>query len=75
MTRFVSRIWLPVLVVIAVAVGGLAVAQSARRRGVGSALLNAIKAEGERQGARKICLDVFIVDIDCGPRVSREHCG
>ncbi|MCU1699165.1 MAG: hypothetical protein JWR34_5228 [Mycobacterium sp.] len=27
MTRFVSRIWLPVLVVVAVAVGGLAVAQ------------------------------------------------
>lgn len=53
-------------------VGGLAVAQSARRRGVGSALLNAIKAEGERQGARKISLDVFGVN-DEAQRLYARH--
>jgi ribosomal protein S18 acetylase RimI-like enzyme len=45
-------------------VGGLAVALTARRRGVGSALLNAIKAEGIRRGARKISLNVFGVNDD-----------
>lgn len=53
-------------------VGGLAVAQTARRRGVGSALLNAIKAEGERQGARKICLDVFGVNVEA-QRLYAKH--
>jgi ribosomal protein S18 acetylase RimI-like enzyme len=40
-------------------VGGLAVAPSARRRGVGSALLDAVTAEAKRRDARKISLNVF----------------
>jgi ribosomal protein S18 acetylase RimI-like enzyme len=38
---------------------GLAVVPSARRRGVGSALLDAVTTEAKRRGARKISLLVF----------------
>lgn len=41
------------------AVNGLAISPSARRRGFGSALLDAVAAEGKRRGARKITLRVF----------------
>jgi ribosomal protein S18 acetylase RimI-like enzyme len=41
------------------AVHGLAVSPSARRRGVGSALLDAVAAEVRRRGGRKISLNVF----------------
>lgn len=41
------------------AVNGLAVAPSARGRGIGSALLDAVTAEAKRRGARKITLHVF----------------
>ena len=37
----------------------LAVADAARRRGVGSALLEAVRAEGERIGVGRIVLDVW----------------
>lgn len=40
-------------------VNGLAVAPSARGRGVGSALLEAVTAEAKLRGARKIILHVF----------------
>jgi ribosomal protein S18 acetylase RimI-like enzyme len=41
------------------AINGLAVSASARRLGVGSALLEEAAAEGKRRGARKITLNVF----------------
>jgi ribosomal protein S18 acetylase RimI-like enzyme len=53
-------------------VAGLAVAPTARRRGVGSALLEAIAAEGRRQGARKICLNVFSVN-EAAQRLYARH--
>lgn len=41
------------------AVNGLAVVPSARGRGIGSTLLEAVAAEAKRRGARKIMLHVF----------------
>ncbi|TDU91147.1 ribosomal protein S18 acetylase RimI-like enzyme [Kribbella voronezhensis] len=53
-------------------VGGLAVAPTARRRGVGSALLEAVEAEGRRRGARKISLNVFGVNTEA-QRLYAKH--
>ncbi|GAA1631426.1 hypothetical protein GCM10009744_19570 [Kribbella alba] len=44
-------------------VAGLAVAPTARRRGVGSALLDAITAEARRRHGRKISLNVFSANL------------
>jgi ribosomal protein S18 acetylase RimI-like enzyme len=44
-------------------VNGLAVAEKARGRGVGSILLTAATAEGRRRGARKIALHVHATNL------------
>jgi ribosomal protein S18 acetylase RimI-like enzyme len=54
------------------AVNGLAVAPSARRRGIGSALLDAVAAEGKRRGARKITLGVFATNT-AAQRLYERH--
>jgi ribosomal protein S18 acetylase RimI-like enzyme len=53
-------------------VAGLAVAPGARRRGVGSALLEAITEEARRRDGRKICLNVFSANIEA-QRLYKRH--
>ena len=54
------------------AVNGLAVSPSARRLGIGSALLDAVAAEGKRRGARKITLCVFATNT-AAQRLYERH--
>lgn len=54
------------------AVHGLAVAPSARRLGVGSALLEAVTAEVRRRGGRKISLNVFTTNA-AAQRLYERH--
>jgi ribosomal protein S18 acetylase RimI-like enzyme len=44
-------------------VNGIAVAESARGRGIGSTLLDAVTAEAKRRGVRKITLHVFASNV------------
>lgn len=54
------------------AVNGLAVSPKARRLGIGSALLDAVAAEGKRRGARKITLRVFATNT-AAQRLYERH--
>jgi ribosomal protein S18 acetylase RimI-like enzyme len=54
------------------AVNGLAVSPSARRLGIGSALLGAVTAEGKRRGARKVTLSVFATNT-AAQRLYERH--
>jgi ribosomal protein S18 acetylase RimI-like enzyme len=54
------------------AVNGLAVSPSARRLGIGSALLAAVTAEGKRRGARKVTLNVFATNT-AAQRLYERH--
>ncbi|MEU8222745.1 GNAT family N-acetyltransferase [Kribbella sp. NPDC048915] len=53
-------------------INGLAVTESARRLGVGSALLEAAAAEGRRRGARKISLHVHSTN-EAARRLYERH--